>query len=221
MSLNREPRLWGASVIAGGVLFVAAACVWPPLTDPWNPDYALREVGRSPHWATGHAVMTAGITLWLLGMGGCACLYTQRFHLPRMSVSLFISALVKWLLIMSMEMALLPHLAADVVSSGNMALGDMFKLTLSAALIALHFAVAFGWLAVTLLGIYLREEGHIRPGFGIAAGIIGLAGVGASLAFHQGGKVILPATSAVPFLWTLRFAQLRFTEEGRRGTVLT
>lgn len=165
--------------------------------------------------------MTAGITLWLLGMAGSACLYTQRFHLPRMSVSLFISSLVKWLLIMSVELSLLPHLATDVNALENTTLREIFRLTLSATLIALHFAVAFGWLAVTLLGIYLREEGHIRPGFGIAAGIIGLVGVAASLAFHQFGDVILPITSAAPFLWSLRFAQLRFTKEGRKGTALT
>lgn len=214
--LNESHRFWGALVVTGGVLFVVALIMHPPIFDPWDASGGLMKAATSRHWKKLHLVMAAGVSMWLVGLAGCSCMFHKNFHILRLAVSMFIGSMAKWLVISSTEIGAIPTILARLTVQEDYGLRSMGEVIFSSTIITSYSAMLLTWFATALVAAYLMEMQHkvFVPHIGFWSAWLGVIGIIAIFVFPRHAGLVAVTTSGPPFLWTMAYGW-RFATKSR------
>lgn len=203
-----ETRLFGTSIIIGGILILIATVLHPPLVDPYAVDTAFHEFSHSDMWTWDHILMLVGMFLWLGGLAGSGPFFDkEKSPLSRIGSAMFYVSLSLWILILTAELTILPIIGEEVLRNHNAMMKKVWEANFSFGLLAGYFAVACSWLGIALYGLELKlGENHFSKWFknsGFFSGIIGFAGLLLTFCFFKAGYILLPLTSGPVYLWTM------------------
>ncbi|GIN84609.1 hypothetical protein J6TS2_09950 [Heyndrickxia sporothermodurans] len=204
MKTKFEFHFLGILIIIGGICMLIATILHPILVNPYDGETAFRGFSHSPFWMWDHILMLVGTVLWLLGLAGSRSFHSQGMIATRMGSSLFYISLGLWILTLTAELTVLPLLGEEVLLSSNSSLFNVWVSTFSYLLLSGYFAVACGWLGIFFYGWGIRSSfSAIFQKGALYSGGIGFIGVLLTCLSFKIGYVVIPITSAFPYIWSM------------------
>lgn len=202
-------RAAGLSVIAGGLLMGLSTAMHPPAANPWSGLKALHIIHEGTfYWQMNHSLMLLAVLLWFSGLSAGEN-FAGAGPAARLASRFFAAALTIWVVILAMEMTVLPTAVHYIGLESEPAAQGILIGLYAFGIMTGDFAMALGWIGVSLTALALLKNGAGFPRWlaaaGIGAGFWGIAGIVAALLLPDYSLPIYLVSAGPPFLWTHLF----------------
>lgn len=190
----RKQRLPALITLGGALLVVIGTVFHPPLTDPWDVNFAYHKMIHHQHWSLDHWIFLTGLTLWLIGLAYLADVYKSSN-----ASRCLMGSYVMWVMILAVEIAVLPPLT----HSHHQAAREIWNALFTWGLFAGYLSMGIIYIGVLLLGFSGRGLLYTLAKI---TGFLGIIGVIVSLLLPNTALIIQLITAPFPFLWTVWFS---------------
>jgi hypothetical protein len=200
-------RWSSVSSLLGALAVIIGTLFHPPLTNPWETDFAFHEMAHHHHWVLDHSIFFLGILFWLFGLSYLGDLYSSSKPHPssggRNAARCFVGAVVMWMMILTVEIAVFPPFASLIIDNQDQIAREIWNALFTWGLFAGYLAMGLVYIGIIFLSLSCDGLSSVLSK---VAGIIGILGVIWSLLLPNAALVIQLITAPFPFIWTIWFS---------------